>query len=77
MTNLQAFPLIKRGQASLYSAEWKAVVCVNLRETTNQTNTLQEYTVHINRLCCAADSKNWTDRTVVMILQTVQCGGTE
>ena len=61
MTNLQTFPLIKRGQASLYSAEWKAVVCVNMRETTNQTNKLQQYTVHINRVCCAADSKNWTD----------------
>jgi hypothetical protein len=27
----------------------------------NQTNKLQQHIDHINRLCCAADSKNWTD----------------
>ena len=27
--------------------------------------------------CCVADSKSWTDSNVVMVLQTVTCGGAE
>jgi len=27
--------------------------------------------------CCSTDSKSWTDSNVVMVLQTVQCGGVE
>jgi len=37
-----------------------------------------QYIGYIDRLlCCAADSKSWTVRNVVMILQTVQCGSAE
>jgi len=27
----------------------------------NQTNMLEQYSGHINRLCCAAHIKKWTD----------------
>jgi hypothetical protein len=27
----------------------------------NQMNMSEQYIGHIDRLCCAADSKNWTD----------------
>jgi uncharacterized protein YmfQ (DUF2313 family) len=47
-----------KGQASLYSMEWKTIMYVNLNSTTNQMNTLEQYFSHINKLCHKVGIKN-------------------
>jgi len=50
--------ILRKGQKYLYSLQWKAVVRVNLWQTTKPSNKFEQYIGHINRLCRAADSKN-------------------
>jgi hypothetical protein len=50
-----------RGQASFYTTNWRTVVCVDLKETLNQSIVIEQYVQHINRLCQELAVKTWTE----------------
>ncbi|GFG35595.1 hypothetical protein Cfor_00315 [Coptotermes formosanus] len=51
----------KKGQATLYDTEWKTIVYVPLKPTTNQTDALDKYISYINKLCNEVEIRNWTE----------------
>jgi hypothetical protein len=49
------------GETVLYNSEWKTIVYVNLKETDSQTEQLDQYISHVNKLCTLNEIQNWTD----------------
>jgi hypothetical protein len=49
-----------KGHAKLYNTEWKTVVYINLKETTNQSVLVGQYIKHIKQLCQETEIRNWT-----------------
>jgi hypothetical protein len=49
------------GQATLYNTEWKTIVYIPWKPSTNQIVTLEQYDMYISKLCSAAEIRNWTE----------------
>jgi hypothetical protein len=48
------------GEVTLFNTEWKTVVYVNLKDTDQESERIEQYIDHINKLCLTAETKNWT-----------------
>jgi hypothetical protein len=51
----------RAGQVKLYNTEWKVVVYVDLKGTDTQSDEIENYMTHINKLCTEIAVQNWTD----------------
>jgi hypothetical protein len=50
-----------KGHAKLYNSEWKTLIYINLKETTNQSVSVGQYLKHIKQLCQETEIRNWTE----------------
>jgi hypothetical protein len=49
------------GEVSLYNTEWKVVVYVDLKGVKTQSEEIENYIKHVNKLCNEIAVQNWTD----------------
>lgn len=50
-----------QGQINLYNTEWSVVVYVNLTKMDRQSQKIEQYVKHINKVCHEVGVRNWTD----------------
>jgi hypothetical protein len=50
-----------KGQVNLYNTEWQVVVYVDLKRISSQSDEIELYIKHINKLCHEITVQNWTD----------------
>jgi hypothetical protein len=50
-----------KGQVNLYNTEWQVVVYIDLSGISSQSNKIEQYVKHINKLCQEIAVQNWTD----------------
>jgi hypothetical protein len=50
-----------KGQVNLYNTEWQVVVYNDLKGISSQSNEVDQYIKHINKLCQEIAAQNWTD----------------
>jgi hypothetical protein len=50
-----------KGQVHLYNTEWQVIVYINLKEISSQSNEIEQYIKHIDKLCQELVVQNWTD----------------
>jgi hypothetical protein len=50
-----------KGQVHLYNTEWQVIVYINLREISSQSNEIEQYIKHIDKLCQELVVQNWTN----------------
>jgi hypothetical protein len=50
-----------KGQVHLYNTEWQVIVYIDLKGISSQSNEIEQYIKHINKLCQERVVQNWTD----------------
>jgi hypothetical protein len=50
-----------KGQVNLYNTEWQVVVYIDLKGISSQSNEVDQYIKHKNKLCQEIVVQNWTD----------------
>jgi hypothetical protein len=50
-----------KGQVHLYNTEWQVIVYIDLKGISNQSNEIERYIKHIDKLCQEIVVQNWTD----------------
>jgi hypothetical protein len=50
-----------KGHVNLYNTEWQVVVYVDLKGINSQSQEIEQYIKHINKLCQEIAVQNWTD----------------
>ncbi|PNF26464.1 hypothetical protein B7P43_G15376, partial [Cryptotermes secundus] len=50
-----------KGQMNLYNTQWSVVVYVNLKKIDTQSQGIEQYIKHVNKLCQELGVQNWTD----------------
>jgi hypothetical protein len=52
---------VRKPNISLYNTEWSVVICVNLTKIDTQSQGIDQYIKHVNKLCQEIEVQNWTD----------------
>jgi hypothetical protein len=49
------------GETALYNTEWKTIVYIDLEQTEQETDQVEQYVDHVIKLCHLTEIHNWTD----------------